>query len=72
MEKTNLKTQFIGLGMPDSTLVKGDYKRLQRGHVYDVVGKLDCPGQLIITVSEGKGKKPLGSFPAQWFNPLLR
>lgn len=66
------KTEFIGLGMPDSTLVKGDYRKLQRGHVYDVVGKEECPGQLIITVSDGHGSKPLGSFPAQWFNPILR
>lgn len=65
------KVQFVGSGIPDCPLVRGNSRELRVGTVYDIDNTKEEAGMLLLRISDSAGRI-IGTFPAQWFNPLSR
>lgn len=65
------KVEFVGSGIAGCPLIKGNSHDLNIGSVYDIDKTKEEAGMLLLRVSDNAGKI-IGTFPAQWFNPLSR
>ena len=65
------QVQFIGCGIDGFPFLRGNSRNLKCGNIYDVKGIREEAGEVMLKVSDTTGKI-VGTFPAQWFNPLSR
>ena len=69
MKKEIRKAEFVGSGISGCPLVRGDSHDLKCGNVYLIDKSQEEAGMLLLKICDQTGKI-LGTFPAQWFNPI--